>query len=101
MGAHTALAAEGIAVRVVSMPCTSVFDRQDAVVSGERAAAGRAARRGRSGRHRRLAQVRRAVERRGVVGIDTFGESAPAGALFKYFGFTAENVVAAVKRVLA
>ena len=36
----------------------------------------------------------------GVVGIDTFGESAPAGALFKYFGFTVDNVVAAIRRVL-
>jgi len=35
-----------------------------------------------------------------VVGIDTFGESAPAGVLFKHFGLTAENVAAAVKRVL-
>jgi transketolase len=35
-----------------------------------------------------------------VVGIDTFGESAPAGVLFKHFGFTAENVAAAAKRVL-
>jgi transketolase len=35
-----------------------------------------------------------------VVGIDTFGESAPAGALFKHFGFTTERVVAAVKSVL-
>ena len=36
-----------------------------------------------------------------VVGIDTFGESAPAGALFKYFGFTPEKVVEAVRVVLA
>ena len=36
-----------------------------------------------------------------VVGLDTFGESAPAGVLFKHFGFTVENVAAAVKRVLA
>ena len=36
-----------------------------------------------------------------VVGLDTFGESAPAGVLFKHFGFTAETVVAAVKRVAA
>ena len=36
----------------------------------------------------------------GVVGIDRFGESAPAGELFKFFGFTSENVVATVKRVL-
>jgi transketolase len=36
-----------------------------------------------------------------VVGIDTFGESAPAPVLFKHFGFTVENVVGKVKSVLA
>ena len=36
-----------------------------------------------------------------VVGLDTFGESAPAGVLFKHFGFTVENVVAAVESVLS
>ena len=36
-----------------------------------------------------------------VVGIDTFGESAPAGTLFKHFGFTVYHVVAKVKSVLA
>ena len=35
-----------------------------------------------------------------VVGIDTFGESAPAGVLFKHFGFTVEHIVAKVKSVL-
>jgi transketolase len=35
-----------------------------------------------------------------VVGIDTYGESAPAPALFKHFGFTAENVVATVRKAL-
>ena len=35
-----------------------------------------------------------------VIGINSFGESAPAGELFKHFGFTAENVVEAVKAVL-
>ena len=35
-----------------------------------------------------------------VVGIDTYGESAPAPALFKFFGFTPENVVATVRKVL-
>ena len=40
-------------------------------------------------------------DRRGaVVGIDRFGESAPAGVLFKHFGFTVENVVATVRQVL-
>ena len=36
-----------------------------------------------------------------VVGLDRFGESAPAGELFKYFGITTEAVVAAVRGVLA
>jgi transketolase len=36
-----------------------------------------------------------------IIGIDRFGESAPAGVLPKHFGFTVENVVAAVKRVMA
>ena len=35
-----------------------------------------------------------------VVGIDSFGESAPAGELFKHFGFTVENVVNTVKKVI-
>ncbi|MFV2060896.1 MAG: hypothetical protein ACC653_09450, partial [Gammaproteobacteria bacterium] len=35
-----------------------------------------------------------------VIGIDTFGESAPAPELFKHFGFTVENVVKAVEEVL-
>jgi len=35
-----------------------------------------------------------------VVGLDTFGESAPAGALFKHFGFTVDNVVAAARTLL-
>jgi transketolase len=35
-----------------------------------------------------------------VVGIDSFGESAPAGPLFKHFGFTVDHVVAAVRSVL-
>ena len=35
-----------------------------------------------------------------VVGLDTFGESAPAGVLFKHFGFTPENVAATVEKAL-
>jgi transketolase len=35
-----------------------------------------------------------------VIGLDTYGESAPAGVLFKHFGFTSENVVATVRKVL-
>ena len=35
-----------------------------------------------------------------IIGIDTFGESAPADALFRHFGFTVDNVVAAVRRMI-
>jgi transketolase len=92
------LAAEGVAVRVVSMPSTDVFDRQDAAYKA-------------SVLTKSLPRV--AVEAGisdfwfkyvgldgKVIGIDTFGESAPAGALFKHFGFTTDKVVAAVKSVL-
>jgi transketolase len=102
MSARDALAREGIAVRVVSMPCTGLFDRQDAAYRA-------------SVLPRAIPRV--AVEagvtegwwkyvgavddpKAGVVGLDTFGESAPAGALFKHFGFTVDHVVAAVRRVL-
>jgi transketolase len=93
------LAKQGIPVRVVSMPSTDVFDRQDAAYKASVLPKG-------------LPRV--AVEagvtdfwhkyvglEGGVVGIDTFGESAPAGVLFKHFGFTTERVVATVKSVLA
>jgi len=96
--AQDLLAARGVATRVVSMPCTQVFDAQDA---GWRAAV--------------LPEClpRVAVEAGGtatwykyvgttgaVVGIDTYGESAPAGELFKHFGLTADHVAAAVEQIL-
>ncbi|HZW21186.1 transketolase [Noviherbaspirillum sp.] len=93
------LAKQGIPVRVVSMPSTDLFDRQDAAYKASVLPKG-------------LPRV--AIEagvtdfwykyvglEGGVVGIDTFGESAPAGVLFKHFGFTTDNVVAKVKSVLA
>ncbi|TWI65504.1 transketolase [Pseudoduganella lurida] len=94
-----ALRAEGIAVRVVSMPSTDVFDRQDAAYKAAVLGKG-------------IPRV--AIEagvtdfwykyvglEGAVVGIDTFGESAPAPVLFKHFGFTVENVVAKAKSVMA
>ncbi len=97
--AADALAAAGVAVRVVSMPSTDVFDRQDAAYKASVLTKG-------------LPRV--AIEagvtdfwykyvglEGEVIGIDTFGESAPAPVLFKHFGFTVENVVAAVHRTLA
>jgi transketolase len=93
------LTKQGVAVRVVSMPSTDVFDRQDAAYKASVLTKG---------------VPRVAIEagvtdfwykyvglEGGVVGIDTFGESAPAGVLFKHFGFTVDNVVATVNKVIA
>jgi len=98
MNAQTALAETGIQVRVVSMPCTSLFDRQDVAYKDSVLLKG----------------VKRVAVEAGitdywhkyiglegaVVGMTTFGESAPAGDLFKHFGFTVENVVKTVKSVI-
>jgi transketolase len=102
LGARERLAGEGIAVRVVSMPCTQCFDRQDA-----------AYRRGVLPRSiPRLAVEAGATDgwrkyvgaiddpHAGVVGIDRYGESAPASALFPFFGFTIDHVADAVRRIV-
>ncbi len=97
--AASALAAEGIAARVVSMPSADVFDRQDAAYKASvlpRGLPRLAIEAGVSDFWYKYVGLDGAV-----VGIDTFGESAPAGVLFKHFGFTVENVVAKVKTVLA
>ncbi len=102
LGAQQALAAEGVSVRVVSMPCTSLFDRQDPAYRESvlpRGVPRVAVEAGVSEFWRKY--VGAVDDARGtVVGIDTFGESAPAPVLFKHFGFTIENVVAAVRSVL-
>ena len=95
--AQQQLAAEhGIAVRVVSMPSTSVFDRQDRAWQTSVLPAGLpriAVEMGATGGWWKYGCA-------AVVGIDTYGESAPAAALFKHFGFTAQNVVDTVRKVL-
>ncbi|HET9577273.1 MAG TPA: transketolase [Usitatibacter sp.] len=95
LAAQKALAGEGIAVRVVSMPCTSVFDRQDAawresvLPKGLPRAAIEAGVRD---------YWRKYVGLDGaVIGIDRFGESAPAGDVYKFLGIDAASLVAAVK----
>jgi len=98
MGAKKELEGQGIAVRVVSMPCTSVFDRQDAVYKNAVLPKGVkrvAVEAGVTDYWRKYVGLEGAV-----VGLDRFGESAPAGDLFKFFGFTVEGVVKAVKGVL-
>jgi transketolase len=97
--AAATLKEQGVPARVVSMPSTDVFDRQDAAYRA-------------SVLPRGIPRV--AIEagvtdfwykyvglEGAVIGIDTFGESAPAPVLFKHFGFTVENVVAKVQLVLA
>jgi transketolase len=86
----------GIPTRVVSMPCTSRFDTQDQAYKSSVLPKG-------------VPSV--AIEAActatwwkygcsDVMGIDTYGESAPAGTLFKHFGLTAQNLVERVKKVL-
>ena len=95
--AQELLAARKIAVRVVSMPSNTTFDQQSTAYKSAVLPAG---------------IPRIAVEMgvsagwwkygcAAVVGIDTYGESAPAPALFKYFGFTPENVADTVQKVLS
>ncbi len=102
MGAQKSLAEDGVSVRVVSMPCTNVFDRQDAAWRTSVLPHGVprvAVEAGITDFWRKY--VGAVDDRRGaVVGIDRFGESAPGGVLFKHFGFTVENVVATVRQVL-
>ncbi|SDX69718.1 transketolase [Variovorax sp. YR634] len=96
IAAQKLLADKKIAVRVVSMPSTTTFDRQDLAYK-------------KAVLPKKLPRI--AVEMgctggwwkygcAAVVGIDTYGESAPAPELFKYFGFTAENVAATVEAAL-
>ena len=96
LAAQLLLAARKIAVRVVSMPSTSAFDRQDAKYKKAVLPAG-------------LPRI--AVEMgvtdywwkygcAAVVGIDRYGESAPAPALFDFFGFTPSNVADTVRAAL-
>ena len=98
MAAQKTLAEQGVAVRVVSMPSTNVFDRQDAAYKASVLPAGLprvAVEAGTTdGWYKYVGLEGR------VLGIDRFGESAPAGELFKYFGITADAVVQAVKAVL-
>jgi transketolase len=103
LGAKAKLAEEGIAVRVVSMPCTSAFDRQDAAYRETVLPAGLPRVAVEAGVTDYWRKYVGAVDspHGAVIGIDRFGESAPGPELFKFFGFTAENVAAAVKRVLS
>ncbi len=96
--AQKKLAEQGIAVRVVSMPSTTVFDRQSVAYKSSVLPEG-------------LPRVAieagvtdfwwKYVRASGaVLGVDRFGESAPAGAVYKLFGLTSDNLVATVRALL-
>ncbi|MBC8946632.1 transketolase [Xenorhabdus indica] len=93
------LSAEGRKVRVVSMPSTDVFDKQD---TAYREAVLPAAVSARVAIEAGIADYwfKYVGINGAIVGMDTFGESAPADALFKEFGFTVENVVAKATALL-
>jgi transketolase len=98
LNAQVQLAEQGIAVRVVSMPSTNVFDRQEAAYRAAVLPKGLprvAIEAGVSDGWYKYVGLEGAV-----VGLDHFGESAPAKKLFEAFGFTVENVVRTVKSVL-
>ena len=103
LGARETLAREGIAVRVVSMPCTQRFDAQEPAYRREvlpRGVPRLAVEAGASDGWRKYVGALDDPHA-GVLGIDRFGESAPAGALFEAFGFTVEHVAAAVRAIVA
>ena len=98
LGAQKQLAEAGVAVRVVSMPSTTEFDRQSADYRNSVLPKGLpkvAVEAGVSDYWRKYVGTEGAV-----VGIDRYGESAPAADVFKHFGFTPENVASAVRSVL-
>ncbi len=97
LAAQQLLAAKKIAVRVVSMPSTTTFDHQTVAYQSAVLPAGVpriAVEMGATGGWWKYGCA-------AVVGIDTYGESAPAPALFQHFGFTPENVAETVQAVLA
>ena len=97
--AAESLTADGIKVRVVSMPCVDLFDQQDAAYKESVLPAAVSARvaieAGSTGLWYKYVGLQGAV-----IGLDRFGESAPAKELFEFFGITADKMVAAAKGLL-
>jgi transketolase len=96
VAAQKLLDAQGVPMRIVSMPCTSLFERQDrawrdaVLVRGQPRFAVEAG----------VSRFWASFGCSAVLGIDSFGESAPAAALFEHFGFTAERLAALVTNEL-
>ena len=96
--AQASLGAAGIAARVVSMPCTSAFDAQSADYRRQVLPPGvprLAIEAGQPDYWRKYVGLEG-----GVIGIAGFGESAPAPALYRHFGLTAERIVEAARALV-
>ena len=100
LGALDRLQAEGVAARVVSLPCLELFEEQDRTyrehVLPPRVRARVAVEAGRG-----LGWWKYVGERGAVLGVERFGASAPAKTLFERFGFTIDHVAAAARQTLA
>ncbi|MBU3009061.1 transketolase [Cobetia amphilecti] len=99
MDAAAELEAAGRAVRVVSMPATDLFDAQDAEYRESVLPSSVTARVAIEAGHRDY-WFKYVGLNGDIIGMETFGESAPAGDLFKHFGFTVENVVECANKLL-
>ncbi|MGH8662217.1 MAG: transketolase [Burkholderiales bacterium] len=98
LAAQGLLAQDGVPVRVVSMPSTTTFDRQDAAYRESvlpRVLPRAAVEAGVTDYWRKYVGLEGVV-----IGIDRFGESAPGSELLRHFGFTPENVAAAVRSIV-
>ena len=93
------LTAQGRKVRVVSMPCTSVFDAQDAAYKQQVLPVEVGARIAIEAAHADYWYKYVGLEGQ-IIGMTTYGESAPAGQLFEEFGFTVDNVLAVAEELL-
>jgi len=98
--AYDKLTEQGRKVRVVSMPCTSVFDAQDAGYKQSVLPSQVSARIAIEAAHADYWYKYVGLEGR-VIGMTTYGESAPAPALYEHFGITLENVLETAQHLLA
>jgi transketolase len=99
VAAYDKLTADGRKVRVVSMPSTSVFDQQDAAYKQAVLPLQVGARIAIEAAHADFWYKYVGLEGR-IIGMTSFGESAPAPALFEHFGFTVDNIVATAEELL-
>ena len=99
MDAREKLAAESIAARVVSMPSWELFEKQDAAYK-EKVFPKQNKKRLAVEAGSTLGWHKYVTDEGDIIGMTTFGESAPADELFKLFGFTVDNVVARAKALV-